>query len=64
ENEDAITKFNPTTKEFTTYQLPDHGTDVRQIAIAYSGGSEVVYAAYSRENEIVGLQIRTAAATR
>ena len=59
-NMDALTKFDPKTERFTTYQLPTRGTEIRHVQVDNSTNPPTVWAPYNRSNKIVRLQFRTA----
>jgi streptogramin lyase len=58
-NDDRVAKLDPTTKQWTIYDLPSHGANTRFIAVDNFKDSVEVWTAYSMTSRIARLQFRT-----
>ena len=52
----AIFKFDPKTEQFTEFQLPTRGTDLRHITVDSTTTPVSVWITYNRSNKITRLQ--------
>ncbi len=58
-NDDRVAKLNPSTREWTVYNLPSHGTNTRFITVDNRKESVEVWEASFMTSKAVRLQFRT-----
>ncbi len=58
-NADRVTRFDPKTEKWTTFQLPSLGTETRFIAVDNRKDTVEVWTPYWRTNRIARIQFRT-----
>ena len=55
---DAIGRFDPKTEQFTEFQMPTRGTEIRQITTDNTTDPPTIWVSYDRVLEIARLQFR------
>ena len=57
-NTDMVARLDPTTEQFTFYQLPTRGTDVRMLWADNNTNPPTIWAAYNRVNKVARLEFK------